>query len=592
MYRPEDGPEPQRRAAYRDPGSSAVVQLPERKNLRFSSPWIDVATLVVSTVAFGLLSVALGQDANWDLRNYHFYNAYAFLNDRLRFDFAPAQIQTYLNPLLDILTFWLIEVLPPRGVGFMLGAVQGLNFWLVYSIARAVLHPCPAVLEIALALGCAALGCYGVVGISELGTVFHDLTTSTFVLLAVLLFITASLRRPDVADRGSLVRIALAGVAIGIGVGVKYTLAIYPIGFGVAILVASPSWRERWLRGSVWGAGAVVGLALGAGYWMLLMYEEFGSPLFPFYNAIFRSPYMEPVNFVETRFLPTTLTKTLLYPIFFTSDKTTAMEHSFQDLRLAVVYALIAATLPTALVDLLRRARAKAGAPSRLSVFSDTHSAKWLLTFFAVSYAVWQIQFSIYRYIAPLEQLAPLVIVILCGALYRDRIHALVMSLLAFGFVAATLRAPDWGRVSWGAKFVDVRLPAGVDLSSSTIVMTSLEPFSYVIPSFPAQTRFVRIESSFFTPDHRTKMAEEIAVALQDPGRSYHLLTTSASVEAAATPLSHYSMHVVSDSCASVTSNLDSNLVLCRVARDGDHRPGVVSRVERTRRTSEGSEGR
>src|SRR4030095_718030 len=37
-------------------------------------------------LAFGALAIALGQDANWDLRNYHWYNPYALLTGRFRFD--------------------------------------------------------------------------------------------------------------------------------------------------------------------------------------------------------------------------------------------------------------------------------------------------------------------------------------------------------------------------------------------------------------------------------------------------------------------------------------------------------------------------
>ncbi len=39
--------------------------------------------LVLCLIVGGTVSVLLGQDANWDLKNYHLYNPFAFLNDRL-----------------------------------------------------------------------------------------------------------------------------------------------------------------------------------------------------------------------------------------------------------------------------------------------------------------------------------------------------------------------------------------------------------------------------------------------------------------------------------------------------------------------------
>src|SRR5687767_13972866 len=46
---------------------------------------------IVVPFGFLLLNLTLGQDANWDLRNYHWYNAYSFLNGRFGFDVVPAQ---------------------------------------------------------------------------------------------------------------------------------------------------------------------------------------------------------------------------------------------------------------------------------------------------------------------------------------------------------------------------------------------------------------------------------------------------------------------------------------------------------------------
>lgn len=36
----------------------------------------------------GLLSIVIGQDANWDLRNYHIYVPYSVVNDRIGVDIA------------------------------------------------------------------------------------------------------------------------------------------------------------------------------------------------------------------------------------------------------------------------------------------------------------------------------------------------------------------------------------------------------------------------------------------------------------------------------------------------------------------------
>jgi hypothetical protein len=57
---------------------------------------------VLGFAVCGAASVLMGQDNNWDLRNYHYYNPFAFVTGRIGYDFAPAQRQSYLNPLLDL----------------------------------------------------------------------------------------------------------------------------------------------------------------------------------------------------------------------------------------------------------------------------------------------------------------------------------------------------------------------------------------------------------------------------------------------------------------------------------------------------------
>ena len=46
-------------------------------------PGARALACVAIVLLCGLASLALGQDRSWDLRNYHLYNAYAWLHDRI-----------------------------------------------------------------------------------------------------------------------------------------------------------------------------------------------------------------------------------------------------------------------------------------------------------------------------------------------------------------------------------------------------------------------------------------------------------------------------------------------------------------------------
>ena len=77
--------------------------------------WRYLHHLIVLTACVflgAMVAVHLGQDVNWDFFNYHYYDGYAILTGAWRQNIAPAQMQSYLNPTLDIATYFLYTHLP------------------------------------------------------------------------------------------------------------------------------------------------------------------------------------------------------------------------------------------------------------------------------------------------------------------------------------------------------------------------------------------------------------------------------------------------------------------------------------------------
>jgi hypothetical protein len=538
---------------------------PEREPL-LSLP--SVAILTAGLVVCGSVSVALGQDTNWDLRNYHIYSGYALLTGRWGRDVAPAQIQSFLNPVLHAATYFLLSNVPPRVFGFLMGAVQGLNFWLIFLISRAVLIGLGPRIRFGLSLLCAVAGATGVVGLSQLGSTTHDLTTAAIVLVAVLVYVRARVKQLQ-SPRTLGTQLLICGALLGVGVGLKYTLALYAIGFAAGILADGPELRERARRVLIWGVGALAGFAVSAGHWMYRLYTAYGNPLFPYYNALFKSPYVGPENIVDDRWVPLTLTDALQYPFLFNVDNAIASEVRFTDLRFALVFLLVTVVVIAWLLELVS-GRA-ANPPSSL----DMNGGRWLLVFFFVSYFVWLKQFAVYRYVASLEMLAPLLMCCLLGKLTSDRRR--LASVAAFEFVigAATLSVPDWGRAPWSKRYIEIAKPRIVRPAKSVVVMASTEPIGYAVAGFPPEARFVRIESNFFNPLVDTRLAKDVAEILRASDVDYYLLTTMNAVAQAPDLLTAYALSVVD--CAALKANLEDNLVFCRLKRqptiDGEKTP-------------------
>src|ERR1700691_250345 len=148
-----------------------------------------IGLLIAAPFAIGVVALLLGQDANWDLRNYHWYNAYALLNGRYGFDLLPSQTPWFYNPALDVPFYLLAAHAPAKIAGFALGILQGLNFILLFMMAHAALAVKNARWKIAICAALAGLGMLGGGEIALLGTTFYDNVTSLGFFLSALLVV-------------------------------------------------------------------------------------------------------------------------------------------------------------------------------------------------------------------------------------------------------------------------------------------------------------------------------------------------------------------------------------------------------------------
>jgi len=443
--------------------------------------------------AFGAATLALGMDANWDLRNYHYYNAYAFLTGRENYDLLVAQVPAFFNPTIDVPFFVTAETWPARVVGFLLGTVQGLNVLPLYGVAYRTLRIEPEQRRKWIAAALALLGMVGAGALSELGTTFYDNVVSLGPLTALWLVV----RRPDPILRGTARAAAphllLAGFIAGIAVGLKQPAVIWAIGLCCALLFVPAPPGRRLARAIVFGVGVLGGIGLSDGFWMLHLWRSYGNPTFPFFNQIFRSPWALPFDYRDVFYFPDSLSARIFFPFAYLQDPHLTAEADFRDLRILICFVAV----PLAGVSVAYR-KLK-GVPSSGTVAAPLESG-YLLIALALAYLAWVIMFCIYRYLMISEMLAPLAIVLAIALLPISgrAISATSVALLALAVL--TMKVPDWGRVPWTERWVTATPPKIEDPARTIVLITGHEPLSYLIPTFPPAVRFLRIHGGFTGP--------------------------------------------------------------------------------------------
>ena len=514
-------------------------------------------------VLYGLLAVALGQDANWDLRNYHWYNGYALLTGRyfssqfqddFGLDIVPSQTPFFYNPALDALLYALGTALPARLVGFVLGAIQGLNFILLFCLARRAQHAAAPRRDVYAFLA-AALALVGGGTLAELGTCFYDNILSLGIFAAALLALKA------LDEKSGWRAFLIAGLPMGLVIGLKLPAATFAVGLCGALLLTRGGFKERFTRAIAFGVGVTAGLVVSYAPWGWYLWTHFHNPLFPYFNNIFHSPVTLPTSARDTQFMASGWHK-LTFPFDWTVDPQKVGEIPFRDLKLPILYVL----LPLGILLAPFQRRRIEGA------VTTTVHASFILWALGLAYAAWLGMFCIYRYAVPLEMLAaPALLVALDRLGFRPKAQRLAFLLIMLATLL-TLQIGNWTRTDFGDTYVTVTPPVIADPDHTMLLMAGFQPYSHIVPAFPAQMPVVRVESNFAMPDESKGVNDIIRERIrnwqQDDKRSFLLLLPVYDMDwVSRQVMPQFGLKTLLDDCQMLHPNFVEDFRLCKVVR-------------------------
>lgn len=446
---------------------------------------MDVWLLLLFSGAAAFYTAWRGQDQNWDLLNYHFFTGYSYFSGRAS-DIAAAGLQTFFHPAVNVIAYLAYSGLPFPYSAWAVLFVQLLSLPAVVVISRQLSTAIGLRKESASRYFALLLCFLSPVWISELGTSFFSSTTTPLILWGMCLLLSDG-QRPAL-------RWLLAGVMLGLAVGLKLTNAPFVIAATASVMVLAGGIGRSCLRPFLaYALGGVAGFLLTAGwYWHL--WVTWGNPVFPLYNNIFHSPYYDSVNFRDMRWVFNSFGEFLrfLYQVAFVTGKTS--EVPFADARFLIAVLLV----PLAF---WRRAGGAIKAPG-----------KAVLMFFLVGFALWALAFAYQRYLIPAELLFGLVIWVLVVQVVRGERNVLIVMCLLFVGTVALVRIPDWGHghiENDAARPFDVAIPESIKATPARYLVRGV-PVSYILPSLNPQSRFFGLA---FSP----QVDELISSELQKP---------------------------------------------------------------------------
>ena len=544
----------------------APVPAPARNHLRWLA---DLALLALCVGVAGWIAVRMGQDANWDLQNYHYYIGWAWWHDHRAYtiDIAAAQLQTYHNPLLDLPFFLMVDAgWDPRTISVVLAAPAGIAGYFAIRLAPLLFADLPRP-ERWLAVGCAvAIGMTAAMGRATLGTTMNEWPGAALTMAALYVVVRALVRNPGAAIPAAT--LVGAGLLVGFANGSKLTYGVYAVGLAAAILWRGPIRRgyivRAWREAIVFGVAVLAGTAAAAGPWMYALWTQFQNPIFPYGNIWIKSPWWGEYEAMGRPYGPHKLVEWLAFPFGLTAPKAFYVtEVDYVDARLTLLYGLALLAGIAAVVERL--------AGRRLEPSSTGNAEVWRVValFFVVSFVIWTAQHSILRYLIPSFIVSGALIVALLRHVLRPGFAPTAIVIVAVALVAST-KVQDWGRIEFGPQWFEVRMTTPDP--DALVLLTSQEPMSYVAPFFPPDAKFLGINNSISDAKRKTLMEETIRRTIREHrGPIYSLAyPKGAGIDA----LLERGLLQITETCAPIATNQrTSPLEMCRVVRTSDHRP-------------------
>lgn len=519
---------------------------------------IDVLAFLFLAAIYLRLAIYNGPEASWDLRNYHLYTPFALLHGKASYDLYPASQHTFANPALDLPSYVARVALldRPNILSCLLSLPTIISAFMAYRICLYML-PASARVRQPLALIATLLGATGIGTMGTLASTDSEAFPGMFTLAGLLCVVGAARE-----CRGAWMHYTAGGALCGLAVGLKLTQMYCAVALVASVLLLSAAtWRNRLPAAAAVALGCGAGAAITGGPWWLSLYLKFGNPIFPFFNNVFRSPFYPPVQ-ISTEYLkPNGALETLFYPFYWAFEvQRRVWEGPNREPRFAVAYVAVVLAVLVALA-----ARRWARAPG---TEDSERSGKLVLGFFAIAFVVWEAQFSIYRYLFPLEMIAgaPLLIALrpwLAGRRFGLAPHASLAALAGLCWLWTVY--PTTGRAKPASPAAQATLP-GLH-PGDMVVLLDGSPMSFLAAFADARVRFVGTNNELINPDRPSPLRDQVEVAIRTQEDTIWGVESPAEQPGAAdTALAFYKLQRAGP-CKPVDSNLSpGSIQLCRLA--------------------------
>lgn len=433
----------------------------------------DLIKLALFMILACIMGACLRFEQWFDFFNYHYYNAYAFLNNRLGYDIVPAFVNTFFSPFIELPSYFLINLFNEHPVIYSMTMSVPYGFLLFITFKIICMYFDTDGLN--GKISAAAALCLSIAGentFSQISSTTHEIPLAFLVLWAFYMLLK------DISEQRLFRKrtYILSGLMLGAAAGLKLTFGLYAAATGLTLILFYKHLKKPKTLIALFTLAGMAGFLMTHGYWSWILWENYQNPLFPFYNGIFRSPFWAPENYADMRYFDKPWAAVLFYPVlmFFNYDALLPLQRlivlsNFRFLLAFFIFIVFAARLISA--RLIKKQN-----------FPVSVKTAFLLTWLTAVYVIWLSSFRVLRYLVPFEMLLsiPLITVLLKGFDFHKNRKGPVFFPLIFFILTTLVLLP---MSNWRRPADENLLPVGkVYLPDNSLLVLSHVPSAIFIP--------------------------------------------------------------------------------------------------------------
>lgn len=424
--------------------------------------------LMVGGIGFGAITQV---EVTWDFANYHYFNAFAFLNGEEDY-LAPAFVNSFFNPLPDIPLYFLIEHF--NNYPAFIHAVQSIWFGLllcvIYKLINLISHTKDVFRDLIILL----LFTFSQPLLEQIGSSTNEIPI-TFLTMCAFYTLVKMIKTPT---SQTLLRFLGCGLLMGMALGLKPTCVVICVSCGLGLFINYKYLQKPCKQIFIFALGGLVGYLLIDGYFMYQKWTLYANPFFPFLNAIFQSEYMDNINYRDNYYLPE-LSKIWQYPFRYFYRYRGLCEDYLFDYNFVVYYILML------LLPIIAIFQKKVG-----HIYREQRVIFFCYTIWVLFYFIWIFLFSILRYIIFFEIMGAIFFVLALKYLFTQKRYfyslatLLILLSVVVNFINFFKNAESMPRDSSYIEFEELHLP------ENSLVKIYGVPTAFVIPELAKYNKF------------------------------------------------------------------------------------------------------